>query len=157
MGTSGCLLSVFALLFLAVFGVLGLNSAVSMDSTEVSEAVVIICDPFAVYDSAYTAQGEGITEPELSATTEFQPNDDLNVVVKLARKCDSKVTAVFINPSGESEEPLIVSASENTATVVLGLDWESVPNEELWLAGQWSVEIYIDDTLVETLNFTVKR
>lgn len=115
------------------------------------------CSGGEVYKNAYTASGDGTNEIDLSKTKQFQKNADLNVVVKLnSHDSDVEVEATFIDPAGQQVgDTLKVTAAENVGTVVLGLDWEANPNQELWNDGAWRVEIRIDGKEVETLDFAV--
>lgn len=46
--------------------------------------------------------------------------------------------------------------SDELTQFILGLDWEEMPDQELWQIGDWSVEIYIGEALIQTLTFTVQ-
>lgn len=115
------------------------------------------CSGGGAYDRAYTASGDGRNELELSRTRQFRSNDDLNVVVKLnTHDSDVEVKVIFINSNSQQEgDPLVVVAGPNTGTVVLGLDWESKPDGELWRSGSWEAVIEVDGEEVERLSFEV--
>lgn len=108
------------------------------------------------YDSAYLAAGDGTQPDELSRTTVFQPDDDLNVVVELnSHNREIPVQAIFTTPSGAEYTTDPFEADETAGQVVLGLDWEGMGGE-LWPEGEWTVAVLVDEKQKETLRFRVE-
>jgi len=110
----------------------------------------------ALVREVYTAAGDGTTPDELVRTTTFRGDDDLNVVVRLdARNRDLIVAATFTGPEGEVyvTDPLEVGAT--VTEVVLGLDWEA-QGAVFWTAGEWQVEVYVDNEMEKIVRFTVQ-
>jgi hypothetical protein len=110
------------------------------------------------YNKAYTASGDsnnpnGLTEND----GRFGATDDLNVIVKLnTHRSEVEVEARFFGPEDAPlGEPLMVTADKDVGTVLLGLDWESRPDGQPWVAGSYKVEIYIDGKKVDTIRFGV--
>jgi len=109
-----------------------------------------------LYKSAYTASGEGIKPDELDKTATFKADDDLNVVVTLnSHKRTLPVRATFIGPDGTLYPTDALEAEETVGEVTLGLDWEAMGSQP-WIAGDWKVEVYVEDKRVDTLNFKVE-
>lgn len=119
-------------------------------------AVILSACSSVPLSGAYTASGTGNRPADLKQTTTFASNDDLNVVITLnAHSRTLDVSAIFTAPTGEvySTDPL--AADSTTGQVVLGLSWAaqgSIP----WPAGQWKVDIYVDEMREKTLTFTVE-
>ncbi|MBN1681189.1 MAG: hypothetical protein JW966_12960 [Anaerolineae bacterium] len=103
---------------------------------------------------AYTASGDGTRSDDLVKTAVFEPEDDLNVVVKLnAHSRTLPVHAVFASPGGETYATDPVEAGETVGEVLLGLDWEVQGIN--WSPGAWTVEVYVDNEKETTLDFEV--
>jgi type 1 fimbria pilin len=106
--------------------------------------------------AAYTASGDGNRPEDLEKTTVFKPDDDLNVVITLnSHNRTLPVKAVFIAPDGVQYATDEIKMDETAGVAVLGLDWE-MQNNTLWTPGDWKVEVYVDNTREDTLNFTVQ-
>lgn len=104
---------------------------------------------------AYTASGDANTPDDLSRTDTFRADDDLNVVVTLnAHTRSLPVYAVFTAPSGSVYGTDTLEADETVGEILLGLDWE-LSGGLSWPAGEWTVDIVVDDNVEETLTFTV--
>lgn len=111
-----------------------------------------------IYDRAYTAVGDGLEESELTEIDQFTPTDDFNVVVKLQRNDDSvEVRARFLDPNGDVFEEAVAQTTANTGTVILGVDYEAREDAGLnqWIAGRYTVELFINDEEVDRLFFRV--
>jgi hypothetical protein len=122
-------------------------------------AVVLAACSADPIDEVYMAPGDGsLPEELLSQTTTFQADDDLNVVVKLnAHKRTLEVRAIFTALSTNAlYQTNTVEAEETTGEVVLGLDWETLGGGEYWPTGDWKVDIYLNNELEQTVNFTVE-
>jgi hypothetical protein len=105
---------------------------------------------------AYTAAGDGTHPEELRKTTLFKADDDLNVVVTLgAHNNSAPVYAIFASPTGALYQTDPITAERTSGRVLLGLDWEA-QGQGIWPAGDWRVEIYVDNRRQETLHFTVE-
>jgi hypothetical protein len=119
-------------------------------------AVLLSACSSAPVKSVYTASGTGSRPADLRRTTTFAGNDDLNVVITLnAHSRTLDVSAVFTAPTGETYATDPLAADSTTGQVVLGLSWAaqgSIP----WPAGQWKVEVYVDDLREKTLEFAVQ-
>lgn len=103
----------------------------------------------------YTASGDATDPAELTRTTQFQANDDLNVVVRLnAHSRTLALQAVFSGPDGTQIATDTLQADATAGEALLGLDWEAqgVAN---WAAGEWQAEVRVDDAAHSTLRFTV--
>lgn len=98
----------------------------------------------------YTAAGDGFRPGELETTGTFAADDDINVVFTTGQAVE--VGLVFITPDGERVELEPISY-EAGITDLDGLDWESYG--QAWPAGQWTVEVYVDGELAQTLSFSV--
>lgn len=106
--------------------------------------------------SAYTAAGDGTRPADLTRTTTFTTDDDLNVVVELnTHSRDLPFYALFKGPNEELYRTDVLEADASVPEVMLGVDWEAT-GATPWSAGEWQVEIYVDDDLKKTLNFTVE-
>lgn len=102
----------------------------------------------------YTASGDSYYADELTRTTVFSSDDDLNVVF-LVQNVDASVAVagVFCAPDGnyyDGDENVF----DNGGPYLVGLDWES--QAEAWVTGDWYVELYVDDQLEMALAFTVQ-
>ena len=106
--------------------------------------------------AVYTASGDGTRPEDLEKTTVFKPDDDLNVVITLnSHNRTLPVKAVFIAPDGVQYATDDLNMDETAGVAVLGLDWES-ENNTLWTEGDWKADIYVDNTLEDTVKFTVE-
>ncbi len=101
--------------------------------------------------NVYTASGDGLEPEELTATTVFTTDDDINVVIYAAESV--QVTATFVLPDGERSEfdPVDLAAGN---WQVFGLDWEA--NAQPWPTGSGSVEVDVNGNLFQSLPFTVE-
>lgn len=110
-----------------------------------------------VYERAYTAAGQGLAERDLRPDAQFSTRDDLNVVVKLNPHDGSvDVTALFIDPNGDPFQEITQAASDQTGTVIFGLDFEARGDQnDEWLRGRYQVDILIDGDRADTLYFRV--
>jgi hypothetical protein len=107
-------------------------------------------------DSVYTASGDGTKPADLTKTSVFKPDDDLNVVVTLnSHDHELAVYAVFTAPTGETYPTDELEADVTVGKVVLGLDWEAMGGQ-LWPEGEWSVAVYVDQEQKETTTFRVE-
>jgi hypothetical protein len=103
----------------------------------------------------YTAAGDSYYVEELTRTTSFSADDDLNVVFLVQNVSAAvKVAAVFCAPNGD-----YYNAGESELEVggpyLLGLDWES--HGEMWEIGEaWFVELYVNGQVELTLGFAVE-
>lgn len=103
----------------------------------------------------YTASGDATDPGELTKTTRFAPDDDLNVVVRLNPHTQPlALRAVFLGPDGTQIGTDTLEADATVGEVLLGVDWEAqgIGN---WLAGDWQVEVYVGDERHATLDFAV--
>jgi hypothetical protein len=106
--------------------------------------------------AVYTASGDGTRPEDLDKTTVFKPDDDLNVVITLnSHNRTLPVKAVFTSPDGFQYETDEINMDETAGVAVLGLDWEMQDNT-LWTQGDWKVDVYVDNKLEDTVNFTVQ-
>ncbi len=103
----------------------------------------------------YTAAGDGTQPADLTKTTTFRGDDDLNVVVRLnAHNRELEVSATFTGPAGDVYATDPLEADEAVGEVLLGLDWEA-QGAVLWTPGEWRVDVYVDNKLEKTVHFTV--
>ncbi|MBN1286762.1 MAG: hypothetical protein JXB47_15290 [Anaerolineae bacterium] len=98
----------------------------------------------------YTAAGDSFRPGDLATTATFAADDDINVVFTTGQAAE--IQAVFITPDGERVE-LSPASYEAGVTELDGLDWETYG--KAWPAGQWSVEVYVNGELFQTLSFAV--
>ena len=111
------------------------------------------CGVAAPVRSVYTASGDGTKPDDLTRTTTFNADDDLNVVVTLnAHSRELAVHAVFTDPAGTVYETDVIEADETVANVVLGLDWEARLAEP-WPTGEWAVEIFVGGDREKSTKF----
>ncbi len=102
----------------------------------------------------YTAAGDSYYADQLTRTTTFAQDDDLNVVFRVQNTTESlSVAGVFCPPSG-SYLDAGADSFDAGGPYLLGLDWEYL--SELWEPGAWFVEIYVDGALELSLGFTVE-
>ncbi len=110
----------------------------------------------AMIDEAYLAAGDGTHPQDLTRTDVLRHDDDLNVVVVLnPHRRKLEVGATFTGPDGSTYATNTLEADSTVGQVVLGLDWEASRNGASWPAGEWTVEVTINDEGKETLTFTV--
>ncbi|HMM28919.1 MAG: hypothetical protein AAGU78_06360 [Chloroflexota bacterium] len=103
----------------------------------------------------YTASGDATDPGELARTTQFQASDDLNVVVQLnAHSRALTLQAVFSGPDGTQIATDPIEADATVGEALLGLDWEA-QGVTGWAAGEWQVEVRVDDETHSVLRFTV--
>jgi len=115
------------------------------------------CGTDAAVKSVYTASGDGTRPADLAKTSTFKADDDLNVVVNLnSHNRPLEIHAIFSSPAGDTFATDPIEADETVGQVLLGLDWES-QGSVLWLAGQWSVQVFVDENAkpAKTATFTV--
>lgn len=104
---------------------------------------------------AYTASGDAADPADLTRTTTFQADDDLNVVVRLnAHSRTLPLQAVFVGPDGAEIATDTLGAKPAAGLALLGLDWEARGTN--WLPGEWQVRVLVDHELHNTLRFTVQ-
>ncbi len=104
-------------------------------------------------ETAYTAAGDGSTPSEVTETTVFRTDDDLNVVLTTQNiPKTAQAAAVFCSPSGAVHDAGAGDV-EDGMTYLLGLDWEYA--SVAWETGQWFVEVYVNGQLEVTLGFSV--
>lgn len=104
---------------------------------------------------AYTASGDATTPDDLSKTRTFRADDDLNIVVQLnVHTRTLPVYAVFTAPNGSIYGTDLLEADQSVGEILLGLDWE-LSGGLSWPTGEWTVDVVIDETVEETLTFTV--
>jgi hypothetical protein len=100
---------------------------------------------------AYLAPDEAGTEP----TTEFFPEDTFYLILELANAPDdTNVKAVWVAVDAEDVDfdTVIDEAELETGDGRLTFD---LANEDLWPVGNYKVDVYINDNVVETLEFSV--
>lgn len=112
-----------------------------------------------IYNLSYTASGDS-TNPNalVDNSGQFLVTDDLNVVIRLNQHNDDvEVEARFFAPGDDPlGDPLKTTASKDVGTVVLGLDFETRPDQTTdWPRGDYKVEIFVDGEKVETISFEV--
>ena len=102
----------------------------------------------------FTASGDSYYVDQLTRTTVFNNDDDLNVVFRVQNITQAiTIAGVFCAPDGDYYD-----AGENTyengGPYMLGLDWEyeGVP----WVAGDWFAELYVNGAPEITLRFSVQ-
>ncbi|MCQ3930489.1 MAG: hypothetical protein DPW16_08500 [Chloroflexi bacterium] len=112
-----------------------------------------------VYSLAYTASGDGTNPNALVENSgQFLVTDDLNIVVRLNKHNDDvEVEARFYLPEDVPlGDPLKMTASKDVGTVVLGLDYETRPDQTTdWPRGTYKVDIFVDGEKSETISFKV--
>jgi hypothetical protein len=102
----------------------------------------------------YTAAGDSYYPDELTRTTTFRQDDDLNAVFRVQNVSGSAtVGGVFCAPSGDAHDGGS-GDFENGGPFLAGLDWEAESTN--WEPGHWYVELYVDGTLELTLGFDVE-
>lgn len=105
---------------------------------------------------AYPAAGDGTSPADLEKTTTFRADDDLNIVVTLgAHSRTLSVYTIFISPQGTAIQTDPLEADETVGKIVQGLDWES-QGSQLWPAGEWKADVYVDDARQKSVTFTVQ-
>lgn len=103
--------------------------------------------------SVYLASGDGYSVEEVTPTSVFRPDDDLNVVLISQMPRSVSATTRFCGPGGvvlDGGEGEILAGE----SYLLGVDWEY--QSEPWPVGDWFVEIYVEGTLEVTLAFQVE-
>ncbi len=102
----------------------------------------------------FTASGDSYYVDQLTRTTVFKNDDDLNVVFRVQNITQAiNVAGVFCAPDGDYYD-----AGENTyengGPYMLGIDWEyeGVP----WVPGDWFAEVYVNGAPELTLGFSVQ-
>ena len=107
-------------------------------------------------NNAYTAAGDATHPDELAKTETFRDDDDLNVVVTLnSHNHELAVHAIFFAPDGATYATDVLDADETVGEVLLGLDWEAQGSFK-WPAGEWRVDVFIDDAREKSLDFQVE-
>lgn len=102
----------------------------------------------------YTAAGDSYYADQLTRTTTFRQDDDLNAVFLVQNVSGSiNVGGVFCPPSGDYHDGG-ESDFGNGGPYLVGLDWEAEAVN--WEIGRWFVELYVDGTLELTLGFDVQ-
>ena len=89
-------------------------------------------------------------------TTVFSPGDDFYAFVDLSNAPDdTQLKAVWTGISIEGEEPnLVINETEFTSGD--GVVYFQLFNDQLWPAGSYKVEIYLNGELATTLNYEVQ-
>jgi hypothetical protein len=89
-------------------------------------------------------------------TTTFSPDQTIYCIVQLANApSDTKVKAVWTAVNAEGAAPNTqldsteITSADNTLTFKLS-------NDKAWPAGSYKVELYLNDKLTNTLEFTVQ-
>jgi hypothetical protein len=92
-----------------------------------------------------------------SATTTFSPDQAFYAIVELANApSDTKLKAVWTAVEVEGEQPdLLIDQTEITAGNENVFTF-NLTNDGLWPAGKYKVDIYLNDTLDQTLEFQVQ-
>lgn len=106
----------------------------------------------AILRDVYMAAGDGYTPEQVTPSTTFRVDDDLNVVFSVPPGVDIAASALFCAPDGSAHDAGSGRFSGGD-TYLLGLDWEF--EETLWVPGAWYVEVTVDGALDVTLAFTV--
>jgi hypothetical protein len=105
--------------------------------------------------NVHTAAGDSFYAENTTETDIFRADDDLNLVFTLREYTEPvNAAALFCAPDGswfDSGETKL----NNEGPHLLGMDWEwsGIP----WEAGEWFVELYLDDALASTIQFTVEE
>jgi hypothetical protein len=102
--------------------------------------------------NAYTARSDN---NELQQTTVFVQDDVFYSIVEVANAPDDTVTKAMwyaVNAEGIDPNFFIAEAEFNGGGE---LTFDLTNNDLLWPVGKYKVEIYLDDTLEKTLEFTV--
>lgn len=102
----------------------------------------------------YLAAGDSFYADQLTRTNVFAVDDDLNVVFLLQNHAGpADVAGLFCAPDGS-----FYDAGESSFEVggehLIGLDWEYLGTP--WPAGDWYVELYVDDVLTLSVRFRVE-
>lgn len=101
----------------------------------------------------YAAAGDSYYVEELTRTTTFARDDDMNIVFELRNTGGpATVAGVFCAPDGS-----VLDAGEGEFEVggpfLIGLDWEFY--NAAWQPGAWYAEVYVNGALALTLAFNV--
>jgi len=119
-------------------------------------ALILAACSGSTVSEVYTASGDATVPDELTKTTRFAVDDDLNVVVRLSPHNQTlALRAVFRGPDGVQIATDTLEADPTVGEVLLGLDWEA-QGAGNWPTGNWQAEVYIGDELHTTLDFTVE-
>lgn len=100
---------------------------------------------------AFLARDPDGAEP----TTNFLPEDTFYLIADLANApSDTRVKAVWVavDADGVDFDTVIDEAELETGDGRLTFD---LANDGVWPPGNYKVDVYINDTVVETLEFTV--
>ena len=90
-------------------------------------------------------------------TTVFAPSDTFYAQVRLSNAPDdTALKAVWTAVSVAGEEPNLL-IDETSLTGGDGNYNFNLQNDNLWPPGQYKVDLYLNDTLDRTLNFTVEE
>lgn len=101
----------------------------------------------------YTASGDSYYPDQLTRTSTFRPDDDLNLVFRVQNVTgEVTVAGVFCAPDG-SVHDAGESTLGNGGQYLIGLDWESMPQP--WVPGDWYAELYLDGAWEVSLRFSV--
>jgi len=102
----------------------------------------------------YTAAGDSYNPGDLTPTTTFRSDDDLNAVFQVQHVSGRvNVGGVFCSPDGAAHDGGS-GDFENGGPYLAGLDWEAESTP--WEPGHWTVELYVDGTLELALGFDVE-
>lgn len=104
------------------------------------------------FSEAYLSADPDGTEP----TTVFFPEETFYVIAELANAPgDTNVKAVWVAVDVDNVDfdTVIDEAELETGDGRLTFD---LANDELWPAGNYKVDLYINDVVVETLEFSVE-
>lgn len=109
--------------------------------------------------SASTASIKTVTlarDPDgAQPTTTFAPEDDVYALVEAANAPDDTTyKAVWTAVNAEGVDPNF-KIDEATLTAGSGTHQFSLTNDNLWPAGQYKVDIYMNDKLEKTVEFQV--
>jgi hypothetical protein len=127
----------FTFLMVALLVLAGLACGGSFSTANISEANL--------------SRDEAGQEP----TTVFDPADTFYLQVELANAPDSTtVKVVWTAVAVAGEEPNLY-LDETTLTSGDGTLVFNLTNDQLWPAGEYKVDLYLNDTLDRTLTFTV--
>ncbi len=121
---------------------------------------VLVLATLACSFSASTANIKNITlakdEAGTQATTEFSPTDTFYCLVTLANApSDTKIKAAWtaVKVEGEAENTAI---DQSELTMGDGTATFNLKNNGAWPVGSYKVDLYLNDKLTKTVEFSVK-
>jgi hypothetical protein len=134
-----------------------------MTRNKLSLFVAVVALAAAVLACGFSASTARITEAFLSAdpdgaepTNVFFPEETFYLIVELANAPeDTRVKAVWVAVDVDEVDfdTVIDEAELETCDGRLTFD---LANDELWPAGNYKVDVYLNDNVVETLEFSVE-